>query len=66
MGEWYFSLKMLESLSSYESVVKVYSPVNNASLLAMFMLSVISCLVMVITFLSDRSLNWLAKIILIF
>jgi energy-coupling factor transporter transmembrane protein EcfT len=55
---------MLTSLSSYESVVKVYAPINNASLLAMFSLSVILFLIMVVTFISGRSLNWLPKIFL--
>lgn len=62
----YFSLRMLTSLSSYENLVKVYSPINNASLLALFSLSVISFLIMVITFISGRSLNWLPKIFLMF
>ena len=62
----YFSLRVVTSLSSYENLVKVYAPINNASLLAMFTLAAISFLIMVITFISGRSLNWLPRIVLIF
>lgn len=61
----YFSLQVINTLTSYESIVTVYSPLNNASLFASFSISLIITIFIIVALITGKSLKWLPKIVLI-
>lgn len=61
----YFSLQVFYSLTAYESVVTVYSALNNASLFAIFSTTLIVTTFAVVALITGKSLKWLPKIVLV-
>lgn len=60
-----FSLNIFNNLIGYADVVKVYSAVNYASMLALFVAVLITLLLMLLVFFSGNSLRWLPKIVIV-
>lgn len=61
----YFSLQVINTLTAYESIVTIYSALNNASLFALFSITLIITAFMIVALITGRSLKWLPKIVLI-
>lgn len=61
-----YSFQLFYDLTSYESVVKIDSAINNASLFTLFTTLIIVSLLSLLMFLTGKSLNWIPKLILIF
>lgn len=61
----YFSLQVINTLTSYESIVTVYSPLNNASLFASLSITLIITIFIIVALITGKSLKWLPKIVLI-
>ena len=61
----YFSLQVINTLTSYESIVTVYSALNNASLFASLSITLIIIIFIIVALITGKSLKWLPKIVLI-
>lgn len=61
----YFSLQVINTLTAYESIVTIYSALNNASLFALFSITLIVTTFTIVVLLTGKSLRWMPKIILI-
>lgn len=61
----YFSLQVINTLTSYESIVTVYSELNNASLFASLSITLIIIIFIIVALITGKSLKWLPKIVLI-
>lgn len=60
----YFSLQVINILTAYESIVTIYSALNNASLFALFSITLIVTTFTIVVLLTGKSLRWMPKIIL--
>ncbi|MBT2967514.1 hypothetical protein [Vibrio anguillarum] len=60
----YFSLQVINTLTAYESIVTIYSALNNASLFALFSITLIVTTFTIVVLLTGKSLRWMPKIIL--